>query len=221
MTYELPQAETAGHGTSSRYSRECGAATTTPSSWSFRRSAGAWWPRRVGFLGTVRTRATRSRRPCFRRSARRPLRGRRPNWHLAPPYRGQRRLMRARSRRRKPEAWHRRLLPDFQADGHRMLKGVGDPYPDEVCERCSSSRCCVSAGGAAGGPRQVYVLRDMEEHVVGGGRAGDGAYAERGENSAAPGPSGADDAGAAPLHDEAGARGSSVRAGEYVVVSPA
>jgi RNA polymerase sigma-70 factor, ECF subfamily len=73
-------------------------------------------------------------------------------------------LMRMRSRRRKPEASIEDLLPDYQADGHRLLKAEGDPYPDELCERSQLLellRSCV--GDLPEGYRQVYLLRDVEE----------------------------------------------------------
>jgi RNA polymerase sigma-70 factor (ECF subfamily) len=73
-------------------------------------------------------------------------------------------LMRMRSRRRKPEASIEDLLPDYQADGHRLLQAEGDPYPDEQLERAellAMLRSCV--GELPEGYRQVYVLRDVEE----------------------------------------------------------
>ena len=73
-------------------------------------------------------------------------------------------LMRIRSRRRKPEASIEDLLPEYQADGHRLLKAEGDPYPDELCERSqllALLRSCVT--DLPEGYRQVYVLRDVEE----------------------------------------------------------
>jgi RNA polymerase sigma-70 factor (ECF subfamily) len=73
-------------------------------------------------------------------------------------------LMRMRSRRRKPEASIDELLPDYQADGHRLLQAEGDPYPDEQLERAqllALLRTCVDE--LPDGYRQVYLLRDVEE----------------------------------------------------------
>jgi RNA polymerase sigma-70 factor (ECF subfamily) len=73
-------------------------------------------------------------------------------------------LMRMRSRRRKPEASIEDLLPDYQADGHRLLKAEGDPYPDEQLEKAqllALLRSCVD--DLPEGYRQVYLLRDVEE----------------------------------------------------------
>jgi RNA polymerase sigma-70 factor (ECF subfamily) len=73
-------------------------------------------------------------------------------------------LMRMRSRRRKPEASIEDLLPDYQADGHRLLRAEGDPYPDELVEKAqllALLRACVDE--LPDGYKQVYVLRDVEE----------------------------------------------------------
>lgn len=73
-------------------------------------------------------------------------------------------LMRMRSQRRRPEASIEDLLPDYQADGHRLLKAEGDPYPDQLVERSqllALLRSCVDE--LPEGYRQVYVLRDVEE----------------------------------------------------------
>lgn len=73
-------------------------------------------------------------------------------------------LMRMRSKRRKPEASIEDLLPDYQGDGHRLLKAEGDPYPDQLVERdqlLALLRSCVPE--LPDGYRQVYLLRDVEE----------------------------------------------------------
>jgi RNA polymerase sigma-70 factor (ECF subfamily) len=73
-------------------------------------------------------------------------------------------LMRMRSKRRKPEASIEELLPDYQADGHRLLRAENDPYPDELVERdqlLALLRSCVPE--LPDGYRQVYLLRDVEE----------------------------------------------------------
>ena len=73
-------------------------------------------------------------------------------------------LMRMRSKRRKPEASIEDLLPDYQGDGHRLLKAEGDPYPDQIVERdqlLALLRSCVPE--LPDGYRQVYLLRDVEE----------------------------------------------------------
>ncbi|MGD9906311.1 MAG: sigma-70 family RNA polymerase sigma factor [Vicinamibacterales bacterium] len=73
-------------------------------------------------------------------------------------------LMRMRSRRRKPEASIDELLPDYQADGHRLLVAEHDPYPDQLVERdqlLGLLRACVHELPES--YRQVYLLRDVEE----------------------------------------------------------
>ena len=73
-------------------------------------------------------------------------------------------LMRLRTKRRKPEASIEELLPDYQADGHRLLRAENDPYPDELVEReqlLTLLRSCVQELPES--YRQVYLLRDVEE----------------------------------------------------------
>lgn len=73
-------------------------------------------------------------------------------------------LMRLRTRRRKPEASIEELLPTFHADGHRVLSGPQEPYPDQALEQSqllAMLRECVHELPEA--YRQVYLLRDVED----------------------------------------------------------
>lgn len=73
-------------------------------------------------------------------------------------------LMRLRTRKRKPEASIEELLPNYQADGHRSLQAMDEPFPDQALERAQLMallRACVAELPET--YRQVYVLRDVEE----------------------------------------------------------
>lgn len=73
-------------------------------------------------------------------------------------------LMRLRTRRRKPEAPIEDLLPTWHADGHRVLAGPVEPYPDEVLEQAqllALLRECVPELPEL--YREVYILRDVED----------------------------------------------------------
>lgn len=73
-------------------------------------------------------------------------------------------LMRLRTRRRKPEASIEELLPTYHANGHRVLSGPEEPYPDQALEQAqllALLRECVHELPEA--HRQVYLLRDVED----------------------------------------------------------
>ena len=73
-------------------------------------------------------------------------------------------LMRPRTRKRKPETSIEDLLPTYEADGHRVLRSRGEPFPDEALERTQLlSLLRVCAAELPDVYRQVYMLRDVEE----------------------------------------------------------